>query len=309
MKYITDLTITEILNEYDHYEIFKLIFNEIPDLDQVYLSPFRKDNNPNCYFIEKDKLYFVDWADGKTRNCFVAIMEFFNLSISETCTFIVKNLKKTSKTPYHNILKKDKSTILIPIYRKWEERDKSYWYKQYNITIEQLEEDNVYPIKAVYVNNNVYSIDDAAYAIKLKDNVYKIYRPYQSKKFKWLSNASPNDIIYYNYPKDHLVITKSYKDCRILRNLGYCAIWFQNEGAFPSDLSYILSFNKIIVFFDNDDAGIHAANKLIKLINKKCINISSPILYIKDLGEMWTFKGPEYTINFLNASILGTDNK
>lgn len=306
MKFHTDLQVEDIYRLYDEYEIFSLIFNEIPDLDQVYLSPFREDKNPSCYFEQKDKLYFVDWGE-KTRSCITAIKDYFKLdTLTEVCTFIVSNLNKTSKSPYSNVLKKEYNTVIIPVKKEWTKEDIQYW-KQFGISTQELEEDNVLSIKGYFINDIPYITDDLSYSIKISDKVYKIYRPYQSKKYKWRTNASPNDIVYYSYPKDYLIVTKSYKDCRVLRNLGYCAIWLQNEGAIPSDLDYIKSFNKIYIFFDNDTAGINAAYKLNNLLENKGKLIVSSIKHIKDVAEMWAYKGPEYTKNFLHASIMGTD--
>ena len=56
------------------------------------------------------------------------------------------------------------------------------------------------------------------------------------------------------------MITKSYKDYRVLRNLGVNVTWFQNEGAFPDNLDDIINdYKDVIVFFDNDFTGLAAS--------------------------------------------------
>ena len=71
-----------------------------------------------------------------------------------------------------------------------------------------------------------------------------------------------------------IVITKSYKDARVLRNYNINAIWFQNEGMLPSTeilVEILNKNNKIIIWYDNDNAGKIASekikNKILKIFN------------------------------------------
>jgi hypothetical protein len=104
---------------------------------------------------------------------------------------------------------------------------------------------------------------------------------------------------------DTLYITKSYKDWRVLTNLGKDAIYFQNEGMLP-DISilsmYISVFNQVIVLFDNDKAGIPASNKVVKYINNhyssKAISVVLPFDE-KDPADIIKAGKKQELINFL----------
>ena len=66
-----------------------------------------------------------------------------------------------------------------------------------------------------------------------------------------------------------MLITKSYKDWRVLKNAGYNTIWLQNEGCkIPFDrLIQLQQYRTKFILFDNDDAGIKASNNLAEYAN------------------------------------------
>ena len=84
-------------------------------------------------------------------------------------------------------------------------------------------------------------------------------------KGKWFTNCTQNDIggLYLlRKDVDKLVITKSYKDWRVIINQGVNAIWFQNEGMIPNQdilSELIVNYTEIIIWFDNDSTGIAKA--------------------------------------------------
>ena len=115
---------------------------------------------------------------------------------------------------------------------------------------------------------------DIGYAYtEFKDSKKKLYFPYREGKLKFVTSCTKNDVggIKHLPPfGKQLIITKSYKDYRVLLNNGKNVIWFQNEGMFP-DIEILLSivkrFEQVIVFFDNDVQGILSSQKLVDIIN------------------------------------------
>ena len=90
---------------------------------------------------------------------------------------------------------------------------------------------------------------------------------------RFLTNCTKNDVGGINslvsYGKE-LIIAKSYKDYRVLKNNGKNVVWFQNEGMIPSDSILTLlvrHFASVIVWFDNDQPGIIASEKVKNHIN------------------------------------------
>jgi hypothetical protein len=98
----------------------------------------------------------------------------------------------------------------------------------------------------------------------------KIYRPYGPKHSKWISNCEKDSIGGLELEMvDNLTITKSYKDYRVLKNLGYHVVWLQGEQIIPN--TYILEIllasvrKRVTILYDNDKAGIEGSKKI-----KKC---------------------------------------
>lgn len=318
-------TIEDLYATIAQEEIFKLIFAEHPSVDKQYCSPFRQDNSPACYFQWYDqRLYFVDWASDKTHLDGVqAIIEYFNLpTIAAAIRFIQERIGSSATLPVHQQAvrqpKKEKEVAsLLPRKREFEQRDELYW-KRFGITEEQLTADRVYPISGVNIKKygvwKQLRFFDLAYCYELDLDIYKIYRPLTKGKYKWLSNVNQNVIGSFNHLRfmsDTLIITKSYKDCRVLRNLGYESVWFQNEGVIPDHFLLsllIVKYQRIVILYDNDTAGRTAAQRLRTALqqcndSKTIMSIESPLWYIKDIAEMYCFKDLTFTRDFLNQSL------
>jgi hypothetical protein len=178
-------------------------------------------------------------------------------------------------------------------------------------------EDLVIPVIKVSIVSSydeTYSFEPSSvcYAYtEFEEDRKKLYFPYSSRR-RFISSCNKNDIgsvKHISTENNQLIIAKSYKACRILRNLNLNSIWFQNEGMFPDNkiLSSLLSpFNQIIIFFDNDTAGYTASENLsIKIkeltSSKEVRKVFLPIdnKKIKDPGEFVQKLG----INALNQFI------
>lgn len=318
-------TIEDLYAKIAQEEIFKLVFNEYPSLEKKYCSPFRKDNSPACYFQwYNQRLIFVDWGSDKMHIDGVqAVIKYFNLpTIAVAIRFIQEQIGNKITIPVRQQLyqqpKKEKQvTSMLPRKREFELRDHLYW-KRFGITKEQLLEDHVYPISSVDIKkHNVWKrlhFYDIAYCYELDLDIYKIYRPLTKSKYKWLSNVNKNNIGSFDslrFESDTLIITKSYKDCRVIRNLGYESVWFQNEGMIPDQFLLsllIVKYKRIVILYDNDVAGRTAAQQLSNVLQQhndsKIITIiESPLWYIKDIAEMYCFKNDIFSIDFLKTFI------
>jgi 5S rRNA maturation endonuclease (ribonuclease M5) len=112
-----------------------------------------------------------------------------------------------------------------------------------------------------------------AYLVGNFDERKKFYTPDKKGKGKWATNCTQNDIWGIKdlpLKGKTLIISKSYKDYRVLKNQGLVVIAFQNEGMMPNDeiLKPLLErFEEVIVLFDNDRAGIESAEKVVDYIN------------------------------------------
>lgn len=344
------LTKEEILKRVSQEEIFEMVFKQkiVVDKDYLYTAPYRNDTKPGCWFDYYDNtLRFIDFGDNKyghLKDCFNIVGVTYNLSYRETLEYINEYFKLglelsnsnnglvvPEKYSYNKEANTDffKNTFLKPIqvyYRDWEIRDKEYWSK-YGISKLNLDNDKVKPVKYIRIlnkYNEYFTIQpfDLTYAYtNFNNSKVKVYRPYH-KEFKWLSNLTSDDIGNSNsvyklnlkeFPREDniLIISKSYKDFRVLSNLlrdfnskSLFVIWFQNETCIPNiNLLTLLTkkFGKILVFYDNDEAGKLGSLRVSKELNTIFPNISKSInldnnlpkdpadLYLK-LGEEKTKK-------------------
>lgn len=141
--------------------------------------------------------------------------------------------------------------------------DYKYW-DQYHIT-ELLEESKTYPISHFKINHTTIKAKENTYSLDFyHDGIVfrrKIYQPL-NKNFKWISNITSLVVDgIKELPKtgDLLFITKSRKDRLELKKLGFNAIATNNEASFIPIKEYDelkQRFKRIILFFDNDEAGI-----------------------------------------------------
>lgn len=311
-----EITPEQLLQKVSQEQIFEFVLKQSFKYGaNQYISPFREDTRPGCRFEPRPDgtIVFVDFgerATGKThRSCFAMVMEMYNVSLSGAVDIICEHfgLSKNS-SDYKPIIKtteyikQDNPSSTIITYDKipYAKRDILHW-SQFIIRPEHLLEDNVFATNKFYIQGasgkrRTIQVYGHCYAIDFIDTV-KIYQPY-SEKYKWITNCDEDDIGNFdNLPAtaDELVITKSYKDHRVLRNLeqGYNVIWFQNEGCVPSEhiLRNILSrFKLITLFFDNDLAGRKAAKKLMDILNHMRLG-STRSLYLPRRKYQWKDPG------------------
>lgn len=318
----------ELLLSYRQESIFKLVFGYSP-IDGVFVtSPFREDKNAGCWFEwNQERLIFKDFAESKghrQRDCFQAVKDYYKLNdFKQVIEFIVKNLDGqeeeelditcvgfTTPQQKHN---KSEVKILPHVKRFFEEKDRLTW-SPFEITEENLKEDKVLPLQSyvIFKKEKTTFIKPflPSFLIYNKDNRVKIYTPKsRSKKGKWITTCNQNDIGNYDnidLMGERLLITKSYKDYRVIRNQDlFNTIWFQNEGAFPDlEILYDLAirFEQIFILFDNDQQGIESAQALIAIfqsLGKEAKMFYSPYHYLKDPAEIIFAKGKTELNRFL----------
>lgn len=283
-----------ILSYVTQEEIFSLVFKFLPEEFEYVTSPFREDNNPNCFFqyLGDNVLYFRDFANCKIVNgvrmshldCFNAVMFYFKLpNFYSALVYIYNSLIQDQNRQKITLeerpqIKKDKF-LIYPFYRSFDIRDKEYWLTQYGISSYNLQEDFVYAVEKYICFNTskgdfLINCKNVTYAYTdFENKSIKIYSPYEKDKGKFITdnnNCSISGMRHLPFIGDILIITKAYKDYRVLRNEGYNAVWVSSESSLPDlkDLKNLIPrFKKIIVWFDNDKTGIEMAKVLSDYIN------------------------------------------
>lgn len=277
-----------ILSLVTQEQIFELVFNFIPQESEYVVSPLRYDRTPGCWFSyhDNDVLYFIDFGHSRTHSdCFNIVQDFFKFpNFYLTLEYIHKTLiqGKVGLEPIINKeetkkLVKEKVKLLIEA-RAFNYADVRFW-SQYEIKKKHLIEDRVFAVQKLFALNtksgsHIIECKDIAYSYNdFPESRKKIYFPVREGSKRFLTNCTKNDVGGINsllsYGKE-LIITKSYKDYRVLKNNGKNVIWFQNEGMIPNDLTLNLlvrNFVSVIVWFDNDQPGILASEKIKNHIN------------------------------------------
>jgi hypothetical protein len=283
------LTKDEILKRISQKEIFSILFGKI-DYKGKYTNPIRNDETAGCFFSwHNGILWFCDFADIKTsRDCFELLKDAYNFNFYEVLQYVdeyfglgiqngnpikptieIKQVKKSSKSKTQITYKK----------RSFDRHHKNYWSK-YEITKEQLLADKVYPtvyfriyskIKDKWITVRPFAAEVTFTIDQWDGDAIKVCRALHKGDMKWITNCTKNHIgINNSFTDKNLVITKSYKDWRVLKNQNLSVIWLQNEGMFPKKYllqSICATYENIYVWFDNDNAGIKAGKKLTRLIS------------------------------------------
>ena len=330
----------EILMRVTQEEIFKMVLGYLPREHTYINSPFRQDAIPDCYFEwYKGTMWLIDWAEPmpkkRHRDCFNVIQDHFNVSFYESLGVINKHFNLNLLSGHHGdssevlkrkehiiaLKKKIKTVHGMPFKARMfnNQGDRQFW-SSFQITRSNLIEDEVFPIiwykvfSKTLKNYVVIRPSTRSYLIGNFKERKKFYTPDKKGKGKWATNCNANDIWGYKdlpLKGKRLIISKSYKDWRVLKNqkVGNI-IAFQNEGAYPSQdiLNSLLNrFEEIIVFFDNDSAGIKFAKKLVDHINKifpgkaRSIHLRESLQKenISDPSDLLKNKGKEPLTEFL----------
>jgi hypothetical protein len=284
--YISKESILSLVTQEDIYE---LVFKFKPVEYDYVVSPLRKDSEPGCWFYyhQNGILYFVDFGHSRTHSdCFNMVQDYYKLgNFYLTLEFIYNSLIRGKEQTIEPIevkkvaTKKSKEGVKLLIEaRKFSAQDANYW-SQYQIKKENLMQDKVFPVHRLYALNtksgsHIIECNDLAYSYTdFSDSRKKIYFPLRQGKNRFITNCNKDDVGGINFISQYckkLIITKSYKDYRVLKNNGKNVVWFQNEGMIPNDVTInkLVKLNtEIIVWYDNDQPGILASEKVKQHLN------------------------------------------
>lgn len=322
----------DILKYVTEEEVFELVLGYKPIEFEYICSPLREDTNAGCWFefdTVAERLKFRDFGYGsKSLDCFDMVQIYFGLPNFYKTLDFVKNKLILGREIDPKILHVKRKTLskekrvkkslfqILPSTRDFSLIDKEFW-SPFGISKENIISDKVFPAQKIKLKNTkkgdiLMLCKTATYVYtEFKSGNRKIYQPYENKRF--ITNCVSNDIGgLHDLPAygRKLVISKSYKDWRVLRNKGINSIWLQNEGMFPDKdtlLSILIRFKEVIIFFDNDTAGIEAAKRLkeyITKIYKPATYIIIPELYlyqyqISDISDLFKKRGEHEVISFL----------
>jgi DNA primase len=304
----TKLNIENVLKKVTEYDIFRWYMpNKSWKLNQVTLSPFRQENNPSFVIGNKHgRISFIDFADTSKRgDCFTFVQMLYNLAgVEDVLRMIdrdfglgIANGKPTEEykrvvAEYKQPAQEKQYSLIQVITRKFTQEELAYW-NQYHQDLEDLRANHVYSIKKLYFNKQLFPLKETELRFGyFYDGHWKIYRPFGSKKEKWMPNNVP---ITAMDGKEDIVncelafINKSKKDYMVMKKVFPCCCAVQNEGIgcfSPENVEYIkANSDKQILSFDSDVTGVQNSQQITKLFDFGYLNV--PKRYLKEDIKDW----------------------
>jgi hypothetical protein len=325
----TLLTPKAVLKKISAYDVFKYY---MPDkswkLNKATLSPFRMEKNPSFLIGSKTgsahDLTFIDFGDDtKKGDCFTFVKMLFNLpTIHDVLLMIDRDFglgfQEHTSTGQYEIIKKEykqpeelgkRYSFVQVVTRKFNSRELNYW-KQFHQGIEDLKENNVYAVKKVFLNRKLFYIKEDemvfGYYYENDGGRWKIYRPYEEKKNKWVPNNVPITTIEgITKPSPILIINKSKKDYMVMKKVfpDCCAVQNESSACFSEENVNMLKANSERQFlsFDADDVGVKHSRSITKLHGFEYVNV--PRKYLQEDIKDWADLSRKYGLKAIESCL------
>lgn len=297
----------------------------LPVKKGIFKSPLRADNNPTCSFGRDNygRLIFKDFSGDFYGDAFEVVKRIYHVPYYEALNIIANDFgirkfnhlnKNPPKIEYTNSKFDDSKNTEIRIKVKPFTKKELEWWNQFGITEEVLKKYNVYSCEDLFLNGYYLTSSSEtdyifAYYKGTIDGVeyFRIYCPLR-KHFRFLSNWTSTMIQgAQQLPKngDFIVITKSMKDVMVLSTFNIPSIAPNSETLFLTEEQYDKikkRFKRIILFYDNDLAGISNMNKIRKKFKDiECVWI--PRKYSKDISDFYKKYGRDNTTKLINKGM------
>ena len=286
-------TFQDVLTNFTKKEIFEYYLEDKITFGKTIKSPLREDDNNPSFVINRSTLkgeedpWFVDHGTGITGDVITFLQIKKGLSYTGVIKMIVDELglskgslpnMKLTVVPRPKLVQTVTASEikLVPEKQNFLKRDIDYWKSQ-GITQRTLVFYNVISCKTVTLVKGkessivrTYSRKNPVYAYEINKGKYKIYCPLAKKDNKWLQTTTIKDIQGMSQLPifgDLLIITKSLKDVMFLHELGYSSISLNCETSHLNGVLYeelFRRFEKIVCFYDNDNAGLNGMADLFK---------------------------------------------
>jgi len=323
------LTIEEILKRVTEYDIFRWYMpSKNWKINQVTYSPFRNEKNPSFMIGNKrGVLSFIDFADDTRRGgCFDFVQMLFNLaSLHDVLRMIdrdfglgISNGKATEE--YKKVVaeykqpEESKRYSLIQVQtRPFTQEELAYW-NQYHQDLQDLRDNNIYSIKKLYLNKQLFSLKETELRFGyLYNGHWKIYRPLNERKNKWVPNNVPitaMDGLADIKDCSTAFINKSKKDYMVMKKVFPCCCAVQNEGVAcfsPENVEYLkANSDRQILSFDSDVAGVANSQQITKLFDFEYTNVPRNYLSegIKDWADLAKAHGLKAIEDYLKQKQL-----
>lgn len=296
----------------------------VPIKKGLFCAKHRTDSHPTCcYYKRNGRIYIKDFGSDYHGDWIYVVKQKFNCNYYDALAIAandfdiqkIPHLNKNKVKISNESLSENQQSIIRVEIRDFQQYELDWWNK-FGISLQTLKKFRVFSCKNIWINDHIIHLETNnqlvfGYYGGIKDGIeqWKLYWP-NNKKYKWLSNRDSSQLQGARMlPKsggDYVVITKSLKDVMVLYEFNIPAIAPNSETLFISDkqLEKLKSkFKNIIVFYDNDCAGISGMNK-IKKNHKDLKYVFIPRKYeAKDISDFYKKYGKEKTQKLINSAI------
>jgi hypothetical protein len=261
-----------------------------------------KERTPSMciyYDAKKDGYRYKDFSSGKGGSAIDLVKELTQLPYHKASSLVVE---KYNDYVLHNnggydvteFKQASKYKVSKFVFRSWNTSDQYYW-TQYNIGSRLLEEYCVRPLEYYVLSKDVADEDPIELTIrgnylygyfKKDGTLYKIYQPKTlDKKFIKVNDYIQGSEQIKN--QKYLIITSSLKDIMSLKSLKLAVdvVAPDSENSMIRKevmQQYLKDYQKVVVMFDYDDAGLKAMEKY-KEIYPNIVPVVLPMS--KDLSD------------------------
>lgn len=261
-----------------------------------------KERTPSmCIYVAKEGYYiFKDFSTGKGGSVITLVQQLYNLSYHQACIKIVENyndfvLHNNGGYDIKQFKQSTRYKVTKYTVRNWTTQDQYFW-TQFNIGSKLLEHYNVKPLESYCMTK-----DDNELCIKglylygyfkADGTLYKIYQPKTLDK-KFIKVADYIQGMHQCTGEKYLIITSSLKDIMSIKSLKLNIDVIAPDSENTMIKAEIMEelgekYNKIVLLFDNDDAGIKSMQtykEKYPFVNLAVLPMSKDISdSIKDFG-------------------------
>lgn len=297
------------------FEYYLNLNEKLDGQDVKIASVFKSEKTPSMciyYDINHSEYRFKDFSSGYQGNSINLVKYLFNLEYHESIVKIENDYAEFTKYNTSHTATEIKAYDRFKVtdfqIRHWNNLDESFW-RGFKINSNLLAYYNVSPL--AYFTMTKEEPDGTESVITTSRNylygyfrndgsLYKIYLPKTpDKKFVKVENYIQG--VDQLVGKDYLVITSSLKDLMCFTRLGIDNI----ESIAPDSENSMIAesviiklktkYKKVIVLFDNDEAGIKAMLRYKERYDLDFINLG----FEKDLSDTVKAYGVEFTKDVL----------
>lgn len=284
------------------FEFYLNLPQQLYGQDLMVKSPFNlKERTPSCnvYWHHKlDRYQFKDHSSGEGGSCQDLVRKLYNMTPTQAMFRMIEDYNRfilDNKGDYNIVDFKEQSKYKLKDHTKrlWNKLDEKFWYTQYGIGSDLLEQYKVSPLESYKLEKDSGEHKELTisgpniYGYFRADGIlYKIYQPKQ-KDYKFIK---VRDYIQgtdqLTYTKPTLIITSSLKDMMCLMNYKWNleSVAPNSENTLIPDhiiQAYKHKYKNIFTLLDNDSSGIKAMKKYEEKYNIPFIHIEGA----KDISD------------------------